>query len=170
MLKFTIFASHDGQFRPGRMIYVTLFAGCELLRSTVAKDAISARGVGRDGNQPPLGPCMITIFGGTSIKYPTLAEEYVDLRDMLKSGTLTLDEWDRAAASAGVANASAASFTLFAGFNENETPSEDEEVNALAIQRHIGNVPDQAGNILQLGVGLPLAERIATVRRAAVAR
>ena len=64
---------------------------------------------------------------------------------------------------------SISSFTLMGGFSECELPSEDEEVDSLALQRHLGHIPESAGQILQYGIGRRGAERFATLRRALAA-
>jgi len=124
--------------------------------------------VGRHGERGHRrgGPFFLTIFGGVDIKSPTLAEEFLDLREMISGGALTLEDWDRAMASLGSADIPIASFTLFGGFDECELPSESEEIDSLAIQRHLGNISESAGRVLQLGIGQRDARRSATVRRA----
>ena len=66
----------------------------------------------------------------------------------------------------GRIDAGVASFTMFGGLGEYELPSEDEEVDSLATQRHLGNITESAGQILQYGIGHGGAERRATIQRA----
>jgi hypothetical protein len=58
---------------------------------------------------------------------------------------------------------------MFGGFDERAIPSEDDEVDSLALQRQLGNIPDPAVQVLQYGIGQHGAERTATLRRAAAA-
>ena len=105
-------------------------------------------------------------MGATEINAPTLAEEFIDLQELLRSGELRMDDWERHAADAGRSDVSISSFTLMAGFSECELPSENEEVDSLALHRHLGNIPESAGAVLQHGIGQRGAERRATLRRA----
>ena len=66
----------------------------------------------------------------------------------------------------GQPSGSVASLTLFAGLDEHVVPSEDEEIESLATQQHLGNIPESAGQVLQYGIGQKGSERIATVKRA----
>ena len=60
-------------------------------------------------------------------------------------------------------------FTLMGGFSEMVLPSEEEEIEGLAVQRHLGNISDSAGEVLQYGIGRKDVERRATLRRALAA-
>jgi hypothetical protein len=108
-------------------------------------------------------------MGAVDIKCPTLAEEFIDLREMINNGTLSMDDLDRAIADLGRSDVSIASFTLMGGFSENALPEEEEEIESLAVQRHLGTISDSAGQVLQFGVGQRDAERRATLRRAVLA-
>jgi hypothetical protein len=61
------------------------------------------------------------------------------------------------------------SLTLFAGFEETQLPSEDEEVEGLALQRQFGNVSEQSSRILEMGVGQSGAQRRTVLRQAVLA-
>ncbi len=176
MLKVTIFAGHDGQFPMDRCVYLTLFGGCDLNRPTIARQILARRQAEQDRRDRPVAtapawskPIFITIFGGVDINAPTLAAEFLDLREMLDSGLLTMADWDRAMADLASANTGVIAFTIFAGFGECELPSEDAEVDSLAVQRHLGNIPETASQVLQYGIGQQDSERRATVRRAILA-
>lgn len=169
MIHVTIFAGHDGRLQPDKRFYLTLFGGCDLVRPTVARQLLAQRG--KEG-QPPVAdprPFFLTLFGAVDIKSPTLAEEFLDLREMLNSGLLTMGDWDRSMARLGQTSAALGSLTIFAGFDECAVPSEEEEVESLAVQRHLGNISESAGQILQFGIGQHGSERIATLRRAVLA-
>ncbi len=169
MVHFCMFGAHEGVLRPERKTYITVFGACELLRPTLAKRLISRvhRDTEKQGSPPTA--FFFSLFGATEIKAPTLAEEFLDLKQALDSRSLNLDDWDRAMADQSQLDVSLSSFTLFAGFGECELPGETEEIDALALQRHLGNISDSAGQVLQYAIGQRQAERTATIRRAAVA-
>ncbi len=188
MVKITIFGGYEGRLNFGNEFYFTLFGGCELVRPTLARQLVAQRQIERDTparkNTPgwrgdPGGdrslypnrqrPFFFTMFGNTEIKAPTLAEEFIDLREAISSGTLTVEDWDRSLADLARPEGSIGSFTLFGGFEDDKSPPEDAEVDALAIQRHLGNVSEQTGQALQLGIGQREGERRAILRHALLA-
>ena len=77
-----------------------------------------------------------------------------------------MEDWDRALADLSQGDYGVASFTLFGGFDECKLPSEEEEVDSLAMQRHMGNSSENATQVLQHGIGQRDAERRTTIRRA----
>ena len=183
MIQATIFGGHGGRLRFDKTIYLTLFGGCELVCPTAARHVLAQRQTQRDlkefdekpvmsrllesDRRPKLRrPFFLTIFGGTEIKSPTLAAEFIDLRETLDTGLLTLNEWDRAVADLSRSDWSVASLTLFGGFDECSLPSEDEEIESLALQRHLGNISASATEVLQYGIGQRDVERRSTIRRA----
>lgn len=169
MIHVTIFAGHDGQLQPDKRFYLTLFGGCDLVRPTVARQLLTQRQSQSEGRPLEHRPFFLTIFGGVDITCPTLAEEFLDLREMLNSNLLTMEDWDRSMAQLGRTSAAVASFTIFGGFDECELPSEDQEIDSLAVQRHLGNISDNAGQVLQYGIGQRGSERMAALRRAVTA-
>jgi len=185
MLKVTIFGGHNGRLGHEGQVYLTIFGACELVRPTIAWQLISQRHEEQRGPketapsdswQHRLGlnrgrgsrskPFFFTIFGGTELKSPTLAEEFMDLREAIQNGLLTLDDVGRSLADLTHAEPSIGSFTIFAGFDECMLPKEDAEVDSLAVHRHIGNVSERAGGVLQMGIGQRAGERRATIRQA----
>jgi hypothetical protein len=169
MVHLTMFAGYEGEFRYDQRFYVTLFGGTELRRPTIARRILMNRDT-RDGEQKKRRrPFVLTMFGATEIKVPTLASEFIDLREMLKCGALSLEEWDHAMAELGRMQEGVASFTMFGGFDENLLPSDEEEIDSLAIQCHLGNIDDSARQVLQAGVGQHDSERRAILRRAVYA-
>ena len=160
---------HEGRIRPERKFYFTLMGACEMTRQTVARQILARRQQEKEGVERVPRQFFITLMGATEIKCPTLAEEFLDLRQMIGSGALSIEDWDRAMVDLGKTDVSVAAFTLMAGFSENELPSEEEEIEGLAVQRHLGNISDSAGNVLQFGIGRRDAERRATIRRAVLA-
>ncbi len=169
MIQFCIMGGYEGLIRPERKVYLTFMGGCELKRATVARQILAQRLHEREGKSAPPHQFFLTVMGAVEITCPTLAEEFIDLREMISSGSLSMDDWDRAMADLGRSDVSIASFTLMGGFAENELPSEEQEIESLAVQRHLGVISDSAGQVLQFGVGRRDAERRATLRRAILA-
>ena len=166
MVHFCIFGAHEGRLTTGRKLYVTVFGACELTRPTIAKQIVEMR---RQDSRSLTRKAQffVTIFGGTDLKSPTLAEEYVDLQDALSAGLIKLEEWDVGIAQI-TANDSYAvgSLTLFGAFCAAELPSENEELDAMALSNYAGRVPTSAVNMLQLGVGQGGSNRSAIIRQA----
>ena len=166
MLQVCVFGSYDGRLRANKRVFLTLFGGCVLRRSTIARQLLASRAPA----QPQAGQrhSAITLFGSTAIKAPTLAEEFIDMQEAIRSGALTLDAWDRCTADAAAdQEGTLFSLTLFGSFEEAQLPTEDEEVEGLALQRHLGNMSDSAMQVLQLGVGQDDSHRRAVLRQAA---
>jgi hypothetical protein len=166
MIHLSIFGSHGGTLSAARRLYITAFGGCELRVATVAKQIVERR---QQGHATPQGPghIFVTLFGGTALKLPTLAQEYLDLQEQLRAGLLTLTDWDRAVGQLSGGNTwSAGSLTLFGSFSGEELPSEDEELDDLALNRQLGYIPDEALDLLMQGVGLRGSSRPAVVRQA----
>lgn len=166
MIQVCIMGGHEGVIRPEPKFYFTLMGACELKRQTVARQILAQREQQRAGVTKPPKQFFLTMMGAAEIKSPTLAEEFVDLREMIQSGALSLDDWDRAMADMSRTDVRIASFTLMGGFSEMVLPSEEEEIEGLAVQRHLGNIPDHAGEVLTFGIGRKDVERRATLRRA----
>jgi len=169
MIHFCIMSGYEGLIRPERKIYFTLMGGCDLRRPTVARQILAQRQNAAQGL--PIAPrqFFFTIMGGVDIQCPTLAEEFIDLREMIQSHALSMNDWDQAIADLSKTDASIGSFTLMGGFSESTLPSEDKEIESLAVQRHLGNISDRAGEVLQYGIGQRDSERRATLRRAVLA-
>lgn len=165
MIHVTIFGGHEGHLQPEKRFYLTVFGGCELKRPTIARQLFAKRQTGRELHVENK-PFFLTLFGSAGTKAPTLAEEFIDLREMISSGLLAPADWERSMVELGHSPGAVASFTIFGGFDECELPSETEEIDSLAVQRHLGNIPENAGQVLQYGIGQQGAERTATVRRA----
>jgi len=168
MVRFTMFSGHEGPVGPGRDIYVTVFAGSELRRPPFA--ALVARARQQGGDQKTPYYTFLTLFGGTDLTWPTLAEECVALRDALAARTITLEDWDRALGRLGDdGGLRVHALTLFAGFDANAVPSEDKELEDLALHRHFGHLPEPAVEALLPAVGQKGVFRLAAVRQAVVA-
>jgi hypothetical protein len=170
MLQLCLFGGYGGPLRPEKKVYFTAFGGSDLMRPTLARRIAWARDHQKTGSTSKHRYFIITLFGGTDIKSPPLAEEFIDLKAMVRSGGLLLREWDRCLAEMHrFENESITSITLFGGLGEDEIPAEDVEIDSLALQRHLGNIPDRAGEILQLGVGQSGTQRTAVIHQAVAA-
>ena len=189
MIKVTIFGGHEGCLNFDTQFYFTFFGGCEVVRPTLARQLVARRQAERDHTPGGVGPShgwrgrgafrhhhamrgrpfFFTLFAGTEIRSPTLAEEFVDLREAMNSGLLTMDDCERSMADLTLSESSIGSFTLFGSFEEGKSPSEEKEIDALAIQRHLGNVSEQVGHVLQLGIGQSEGERRVVLRQAMLA-
>ncbi len=169
MFNFCVFGAQCGELSFTKKLYVTLFGGCDLKRPTIAKQVLIAK---RRGNPESLlrGQFFLTVFGAVEIKSPTLAEEFLDLQDAMRSGLLTWSDWDDAVARLSLsASGKISSLTLFGGMESNALPTEDEELDALALSQHLGRVSDVASRTLMLAVGQAGAQRPAAVRHAVAA-
>ena len=169
MIQVTIFSGRSGDLRLDNSFYFTLFGGFELTRPTIARQILAKRDAERYGNRVSARPFFLTIFGGGSIKCPTLAAEFLDLRETLGGGLLDPSDWERAMGDIGHGAPIYGSFTLFGGLDESGLPSEEQEIDSLAVQQHLGNIPESAGQVLQCGIGQRGSERTATLRRAILA-
>ena len=169
MIQFCIMGGYEGLIRPERKLYFTFMGGADLCRPTVARQILAQRQNAAKGLPKAPWQYFITIMGGVDIQSPTLAEEFIDLREMIQSRALTMADWDQAMADLTSTDVSVGSFTLMGGFSENSLPSEDQEIEGLAVQRHMGNISDRATEVLQYGIGQRNSERRATLRRAVLA-
>lgn len=169
MVQVTIFAQHEGQLRSDKLFYLTMFGTCELTVPTGAKLTLMRREQEKQHRHDRSKPFFLTLFGQTEIKLPTIAEEYLDLRQMIDGGLLTLEEWELSMAMTAAGDGSVSSFTMFAGFEEGSLPSENSEIDSLALHRHLGNISEASSQVLQYGIGQPEIERLATLRRALLA-
>jgi hypothetical protein len=166
MFQFCMFGGHDGSLADEpRKIYITLFGGSELRVGTLASQIAAARNGGYERRY-----FFFTMCGGTSLKLPTLSEEFNDLMDALRIGVLNLDEWDRIAGQIAAHNRIyIGSFTLFGGFDGAELPNEDVELDRLALSFQLGQINDAARKVLMSGIGQSGPQRAATVRQAVAA-
>lgn len=166
MIHFCIFGGHNGQLVADQAVYFTMFGGCELKQPTIAKRMIEIRRLQSAGLPTQRRNFFITIFGGTEITLPTLSEEFLDLQEAIRSGLLTLEQWNAAAAQMSNESVGYGSFTFMGGFESASLPKEEEEVDGLAINRHLGHISDSAGKTLELGIGRSGSSRSAVLRQA----
>ncbi len=167
VVQFCIFGGHDGDLRPEQRVYFTMFGGCELKRPTLGRQLVARHERERSGIPPQRPQVIVTIFGGTEITSPTLAEEFLDLNELTAKGKVSRADCERYFAELDQGHiVDLTTITLFAGFEGAVVPKENVEVDALALHRHLGNISDRSGEILQLGIGLTGAERRAVLREA----
>jgi hypothetical protein len=166
MAHFSMFGSNDGPLVPGRDFYITIFGGSDLKRLPAASQIAELRQrPAYDRNNSQYVFC--TLFGGTTLTWPTLAEEYLALRDALRARTITFDDWDRSLARpGGPGPLRVLSFTLFGSFDGEVLPREDKELDDLSLQRHLGQIPEPAVQVLMLAIGQTGVQRLAAVRQA----
>lgn len=166
MFHLCLFGGQSGQLADDKRVYVTILGGCSLRWPTFARQISELRQRGAPNAATPY--FFVTLLGSTDVAAPTLAEEYVDLQNALRAGQLTLDDWDRSVAHVGSFRSSG-SLTLFAGFDGDCLPSEDQELEDLALNRHLGYIPDAAAELLIRAIGQRGASRAAAVRQAVAA-
>lgn len=167
MIHFCVFGGHDGQLSPDKKFYVTICGACELKRPTLAKQIIEMRRRAEAGLPQPSSHFFVTIFGYTGIVSPTLAEEYLDYKDAIASHMLTPEEWHAAVVRlSGDEGMRIDSFTLCGAFAANELPGENEEIEGLALNRHLGHIPENAGTMLEMAVGQGGSQRASLIGRA----
>jgi len=166
MLQLCMFGGYEGCLGPESRVYFTMFGGCNLRRPTLARQLLAAQ----QENQAEVRQgrkVFITIFGGTDITSPTLAEEFIDLREAVRAGTLDPNRWDKYMTElAREERKTILSFTLFGGFDEANLPTEDQEVESLALQRHLGTISEESGGVLEMGVGQGGAQRRTVIQQA----
>lgn len=167
MLQVSMFGGYEGRLRAEKKLYFTMFGGSDLVRPTLATRIEHARRRRSNGQERAHRCVVVTLFGATEIKSPTLAEEYLDLKAMLDSGLISLGGWDRDISDVqALEETTISGVTLFGGFDEDSVPEEDTEVDALATHRHLGNIPEAAGKVLELGIGQTGGQRYAVLRKA----
>ena len=165
MFQFCIMGGQEAVLKPESKLYITLMGACELRRETLARRILSQRERQREGRPVPR-QFFFTVMGAAEIRCPTLAEEFIDLQQLIRAGQLSVPDWDEAMADLGRLDVSVGSFTLMGAFSECELPSESQEIESLALQRHMGNITRDASEVLQHGIGKQDSERQATLRRA----
>lgn len=185
MPHFCLFAGSEAIMDPGGSVAITLFGGMTLkkpplahvlVEQTMRRSAPARRTFGADDHDPQpfirinsgawSGNFVFTVFGGTEVRWPTLAEEFLALKEAVSGGLLTLADWDRALGRGGAHITRIGSFTVCAGLEAYKLPPEDKEIDDLALQRHLGHIPPRVMDMLILGVGQLGVPRFATVRRA----
>lgn len=169
MPHFCVFGGAEVQLEPEPTHCVTLCGGMELRRPPLAV-LIGTRQQRTSNGVPRPVRWVVTLFGSTDVTWPTLADEYLALKNAVAAGTVTLAEWDRfMAAPSNLGLLGIRTLTMFGGLSAEGIPTEEEEIDALSLQRHFGQVSQRAAEILMLAVGQRGATRLSAVRRAAAA-
>lgn len=166
MFDICVFAGSGGVLGPRGGLHITLFGGQEFARAPAVRQVLAQRRRS-EGEGQPGHHFFLTLFGATSIAWPTITDEYLALVEALRSGALTLADWDRHITTIGLPHVHA--LTLFGGFDAHEIPEEDKEVDSLALQRHLGHIPDQVAEMLMHAIGRDGLQRLEVVRQAAAA-
>ena len=166
MVHFCVMSGHDGYLASESKVYLTLMGACELKHPTFARQVAARMQQNRDPSSPRPRQTFVTVMGATELKAPTLAEEFLELRELLKNRTISMAEWERSMADVDRSDVIISSFSLMGGFDQCALPTENEEVDGLATQQHLGNISEDAGRILQHGIGQHGAERRTTLHRA----
>lgn len=169
MASFCAFGSHDAHLADEGSLHLTIFGGANFRRPPAAHLIVALKRTVASGfERPP--HFFLTLFGDTAISWPTLAEEYLAACEALDAGTLMLQDWDHTVAQPGVVGGFRAhALTLFGGFNASKAPSEEAELDALTLQRHAGQIPPPAVELLMLGIGQIGLQRLSAVRNALAA-
>lgn len=166
MARFCMFGGQDGQLQPTECVHVTIFGGAEWRRGPAAAHIAEARRRTAD-SVGGTGYVFITVFGGAEVTWPTLVEEYLALLDAVRTGTLTLGEWDEHLGRRGGDTALRVhAFTLFGAFDGDALPSEDKELDDLSVHQHLGHIPEAAVRVLVPAIGQRGVSRLAAVRHA----
>jgi hypothetical protein len=166
MIHFSLFGGQDAILGPGMHFYVNVFGGSTLIRPPLAARVIELRndpsGVVSAGRY-----LFFSLFGSVTVKWPTLAEEYLSLLEALRTNCFRIEDWDRALVRHGDGGLRSSSIAIFGGFDANAVPTEDEELDALSLQRHAGGISDRAADQLLLAIGSVGTQRLAAVRQTA---
>jgi hypothetical protein len=164
MIQFCIFGGQTSELGDRSKVYVTIFGVTEVRRLTLAKQLMQRQ---RAVLEQVARHYFVTLFGGAGLKLPTLAEEYLDLREALRSGALRIDEWDRGAADlTRDSRRWISSFTMFGAFDDAEAPSEEEELDRLALYGQMGSITPAVADLLSVAAGQANVSRSAMVRQA----
>lgn len=182
MVHFTIFGGSEVTLGSGGKCIVTLFGGTDVRKPTLAKRLMQEKHLlsshqaapGKDlknvdkvlmflgGNYPAGQPgsrrsrsnFILTICGGVEIKPPSIAEEFMDMRELMSSGLISEAEWDQLVGrlyQMGEMD-SISSFTLFGAMGEGSL-SEEEEIKKIHSARELGLIDTEEERALRSVVG-----------------
>ena len=163
MFHFTMFGDTQGEMPTAGLTALTLFGGSELVRPTFAQRLMQLRG------NPPrrsrwrrlLGlerNLVVTLFGATIVRAPTLTEEFTALRALLDSGSIDAvecrDLLQRLAAKQPLDEV-CTSVTLF-GATTQRRPTEKQERKALQNARASGTLNADEASQLDRVIASPM--------------
>lgn len=164
MVHFNVFGGTDGQLELRGSVYINVFGGAKLTRLPFARQVVNDL---VNPRTPHGSHFFFCLFGAVTLRWPTLAEETLALLEGLRSGAITTAHWDQAVArQAGASAPDIGSFSIFGGVDSDAIPSEDQELDDLTMQRHLGTLPEAAVETLMLGIGKRGSSRLAVVRQA----
>ena len=183
MFHFTIFGGSEVTLTGSRQLILTLFGGTEVRKPTLAKRLMQEKQVqwptkpagqvktddnlhkvrdffqnlesgaaGLPGRRS--STFLLTIFCGVELKPPSIAEEFMDMRELVSSGMIEPREWDQLVGrmyQMGDLD-SISSFTLFAGMGE-AALSEEEEIKKIASATSMGLISGDEEQALRSVVG-----------------
>ena len=183
MFHFTIFGGSEVTLTGSRQLIFTLFGGTDVRKPTLAKrlmqekhapwsaepagqvdtddklhkfknffEKLDSGAGGRPGQRS--STFLLTIFGAVELKPPSIAEEFMDMRELVSSGLIEPREWDQLVGrmyQMGDLD-SISSFTLFAGMDE-AALSEEEEIKKIASATSLGLISGDEEQALRSVVG-----------------
>ena len=182
MFHFTIFGASEVTLSGQGQCIVTLFGGTEVRKPTLAKrlmqerHALSNRKSDPDynpnnvdkvlnvlqGNTPTGLPrtekrhrtFLLTIFGAVELRPPSIAEEFMDMRELVSSGLIDVDEWDQLVGRLYQMDDldSVSSFTLFGGMGE-VAINQEEEITKIHSAVGLGLIAEDEARALRSVVG-----------------
>lgn len=155
MIRIAIFGASEHLMGGPKKLYLTLFAGMELHRPTLAKRLLERKYSPRS-HRGWFGLPKDVIFvacGGVDIREPSLADEFVDLRVLLSAGLLTREEWDEAVYRLAAGDhEDYISFAIF-GAIEAQLASKEEERNRIEAHRQAGLLSEREADRIDSMVG-----------------
>jgi len=181
MFHFTIFGGSEVTLQGGGQVVFTMFGGTDIRKPTLAKRLMQEKerlqgaqgaqvnhpgGVNRmrhlfgrepaetPAARPHRGSFVLTIFGAVELKPPSVAEEFMDMRELVSSGMLDAREWDELVGrlyQMGDLD-SISSFTIFGGMGE-EPLKQEEEVKKIRSASELGLISENEEKALRSVVG-----------------
>lgn len=183
MFHFTIFGGSEVTLTGSRQLIFTLFGGTDVRKPTLAKrlmqekhapwsaepagqvdaddklhkfknffEKLDSGAGGRPGQRS--STFLLTIFGSVELKPPSIAEEFMDMRELVSSGLIEPREWDQLVGrmyQMGDLD-SISSFTLFGGMDE-AALSEEEEIKKITSATSMGLISGDEEQALRSVVG-----------------
>ena len=182
MFHFTIFGGSEVTLSGQGQCIVTLFGGTDVRKPTLAKrlmqerHALSSRKSDPDynpnnvdkvlnvlqGNTPTGLPrtekrhrtFLLTIFGAVELRPPSIAEKFMDMRELVSSGLISADEWDQLVGRLYQIDDldSVSSLTLFGGMGE-AALNQEEEIKKIHSAVGLGLIDEDEERALRSVVG-----------------
>lgn len=175
MFHFTLFGGSDIKLDGSSKLIVTICGGTDIHRQTLAKRILREKHFAEledkpdpTADTPRLGMAigmargrrrsttsfLFTLCGGVEIKAPSLSEEFMDMRELVGSGLVSSQDWDRLVSriySMGEAEGHA-SLTI-CGALEESTLSEEDELKKIRSARELGMISEDEEHALRGVVG-----------------